>query len=652
VSCAGWGVLGLFVTRFRLDGDESVTFLVMLGLVLVAELRPVQVFPRDLAITLSMPFLFAFAVVSGVPATAVAVAIASTLADLVDRKPWSRVAFNVAQYILSLGAAGVVLQALPDGGVLSPNLDLRTVAIIVAAGAVFFVVNHVLTMQAVALDREVGLRSLLRRDLLAEAAAAGALLIWSPIVLVVAQHVAFLLPALLLPAAAVRRGTRLALAKTHLALHDPLTGLPNRVAFTERLGDRLREDPDARVAVLLVDLDRFKEVNDTLGHRVGDLLLERVATILGDVLGQDGVAARFGADQFAVLVDAVDATAAADHAVRFLQTLREPLVVDNFPLNVEASIGVALAPDHGRDAETLIRCADVAMFLAKEERGRVELYSSARDCHSPRRLALVGELPQAISERQLVVHYQPKGDLETGMVTGVEALVRWQHPKYGLLPPGEFVPLAEPTLHIEALTEYVLSAALEQWQRWRDVGLDLSVAVNIPVQVLRTGQLAGRVTALLARWQVPPEALELEITESTLMSDCADALAALDAIGVRLAIDDFGTGYSSLAYLKRMPVDTLKIDRSFVGAMSTSSSDGVIVHSTLLLARSLGLATVAEGVEDARTWELLSRLGCDAAQGYFLSKPRPAAELTPWLQHNVRVCRTRLDIALEGGKAS
>ncbi|HZT16207.1 MAG TPA: EAL domain-containing protein [Gaiellaceae bacterium] len=424
----------------------------------------------------------------------------------------------------------------------------------------------------------------------------------------------------------------------HLALHDTLTGLPNRSLFRDRAAQAIlatRRDP-GRVGLLLLDLDRFKEINDTLGHRNGDAVLEEVGRRLCASVRATDTVARLGGDEFGVLLPRVrDAAAALTVADTLRHALHEPLVLEGIALDLDASVGVVLSPDHGDEVETLLQRADVAMYVAKSERTRCELYSPSRDEYSPARLALAGELRRAIDGGELVLHFQPKADLPSGRVRGVEALVRWQHPDRGLLGPDQFVPLAERTGLIRELTRHVLAAALRQLREWEAAGIVLDVAVNLSARDLVDAELPDTVAGLLDEHGVEPRRLELEITESVLLTDPTRAggvLARLDAMGVRLAIDDFGSGYSSLAYLKRLPVGAIKIDRSFVTNMGRDENDAVIVRSTIDLGRTLGLRVVAEGVEDERAWSELARLRCDQAQGYFLSRPLPAEALAAWLR--------------------
>jgi diguanylate cyclase (GGDEF)-like protein len=423
----------------------------------------------------------------------------------------------------------------------------------------------------------------------------------------------------------------------HQALHDSLTDLPNRTLFHDRVHQALTSArrEHVPVAVMIMDLDRFKEVNDTLGHASGDELLKQVGLRLSESLRESDTVARLGGDEFGVLLPkVVDAEAAVAVARKLRTTLEEPFTIHGLALQMEASVGIALYPDHGGDVQSLLQRADVAMYVAKEHPAGCEVYTRERDDYSPDRLTLLTELRRAIDRGELVLHYQPKADLRTGEIHGVEALVRWLHPERGMIPPDEFIPPAQKTGVIGPLTMFVLDEALRQCRTWSLQGLELCVAVNLSTRNLLDLHLPEAVGELLARWEIPARLLELEITESTILADPVRAmqiLSRLDEMGIRLAIDDFGTGYSSLAYLKRLPVDELKIDKSFILGMDESENDEVIVRSTIDLGRNLGLRVVAEGVESAKAWSRLSQLGCNTAQGYYLSRPVPADELTQWL---------------------
>jgi diguanylate cyclase (GGDEF)-like protein len=429
----------------------------------------------------------------------------------------------------------------------------------------------------------------------------------------------------------------------HQASHDSLTELPNRVLFNDRLDQALayaRRQDSSRTAVLLLDLDRFKEVNDTLGHHQGDRLLREVGDRLRGTLREADTIARLGGDEFALILPLVDDEAAAVRAAERLRAaLAEPISLDGVQVQVDASIGIALYPDHGEDRETLVRQADVGMYEAKRTHAGHMVYAAEHDPYSPRRLGMVAALRAALEAGRLILHYQPKVSVGSGEVRGVEALVRWPDPERGLVPPAEFIPLAESTGLIKPLTVFVLRAALAQARLWLDGGLEVPVAVNLAARSLLDVGFPDRVAELLKEARVAPALLELEVTETMMLEDptrSLEVLTRLDAMGIALSIDDFGTGYSSLAQLKRLPVRSLKIDRGFVASMCSDDRDAFIVRSSIQLGHNLGLTVVGEGVEDSATLVALGSLGCDNAQGYLIKRPCPADELTPWLQAESR----------------
>jgi diguanylate cyclase len=426
------------------------------------------------------------------------------------------------------------------------------------------------------------------------------------------------------------RGHAELLRTRELALTDELTGLPNRRLFAERLHAALADEDEGSLAVAMVDLDRFKELNDTLGHHAGDLLLGQLGGRLAGAVGEAGVVARLGGDEFALLLPGAGLARAAEVARRIGVALQDPFEIDGLEVVMDASIGAALCPEHGREAEALLQRADVAMYQAKAARTGFSVYEPARDRHSRERLELIAELRRALERDELVLHYQPKVALADGRVAGVEALVRWQHPVHGLRGPGAFLPHAEHTALMRPLTLHVLDTALAQLAAWRVDGLDLDVAVNLAVQNLLDLRTPGQVAELLSRHGLPASALTLEVTESLMLHDpqrAGEVLHDLRELGVGLALDDFGTGYSSLEHLKRLPVDELKIDKSFVMSMDRNPADRAIVASTTALGRSLGLRVVAEGVESGASAAVLAAIRCDLAQGFHYSPPVPADRL-------------------------
>jgi diguanylate cyclase (GGDEF)-like protein len=443
----------------------------------------------------------------------------------------------------------------------------------------------------------------------------------------------------------------------YAALHDALTGLPNRTLFTQRLGQALDSGPP--LAVMLLDLDRFKEVNDTLGHHFGDELLQQVAGRVSEVLRDSDTVARLAGDEFAVLLPDSDVEVAREVAERILRRLHRsfPLhgagsapravsaptavtaagAAGEVTVDVEASIGIAVGPGHGASVEALMRCADVAMYAAKDAKNGAVMYEPAATSHQPNRLLLLGDLRRALEQPgELVLHYQPKIGLPVGELCGVEALVRWEHPTRGLVSPADFIPVAENTGLVNLLTTHVLRQAIAQAAGWLAGGLRVPVAVNLSARCLVDPTLLERVRELLEERALPPELLRLEVTESAVMANptlAQHTLTGLNRLGVRLSIDDYGTGYSSMAYLKRLPVDELKVDRSFVFHMTEAGNDdAILVRSAIDLGHNLGLTVVAEGVERAEHVSALRELGCDVAQGFHFARPMPPGPLLTWIR--------------------
>lgn len=425
-----------------------------------------------------------------------------------------------------------------------------------------------------------------------------------------------------------RQLRRQALESEHNALHDDLTGLPNRRHLLDRvqlLIAAASRDPEP-FSLMLLNLDRFKEINDTLGHQTGDLLLQAIGPRLQPLLRPTDTLARIGGDEFVILLPTTGTESARAIAERTLARLREPLPLPNFVATVDSSIGIVTYPTHGEDAETLMQRADIAMYLAKARRSGEAIYDPEHDPWDPQRLSLITDLREAIANETIEVHYQPKFDARTLRPIGVEALARWRHPSRGMISPEAFIPLAEHTGLIKPLTELVLRRAVCQCRTWREEGHELPVSVNLSVANLLDVELVPTVRRILAEEQLAPAHLQLEITESTIMVDPDRAqrvLLELDEMGIALSVDDFGTGYSSLAYLRRLPVRELKIDRSFIQHLAVDDEDAAIVRATIELGHSLGLTVVAEGVEDARSLRRLHELDCDALQGFHLCRPQP-----------------------------
>ena len=423
------------------------------------------------------------------------------------------------------------------------------------------------------------------------------------------------------------------------ALHDTLTGLENRTLFHESVTQAISkaQQSGTELAVFVMDLDRFKEVNDALGHVSGDQVLQEVGRRLQEALREGDSVARFGSDEFAVLVPQARRAQVLEVVRRVRGAIEQPIDLEGLPVNLAVSIGISACPRDGVDADTLLRCADTAMYVAKDTNLGYAFYDASVDTRAATHLGLMGDLRHAIEDQELVLHYQPKIAVRSGRVVGVEALIRWHHPARGLMMPDEFIPVARETSLIRELTLHVINEAGRQWRAWADEGRRLPIAVNLSMRDLVDPGFPGEVATVLGKWRMPVTMLKLEVTESLVVDDpkrTEDVLERLGAMGLRFSVDDFGTGYFSLAYLKRLPIDEIKIDRSFVSAMGAHEEDEVIVRSTIDLGHNLGLSVVAEGVETRSVMERLAPFGCDVAQGYYLGRPMPAEELEIWLEHH------------------
>jgi diguanylate cyclase (GGDEF)-like protein len=629
-------------THFGYILSHPGTFWVLAGGVLLGEMLPLKI-PRrgsDEEITLSTSFSLALLIAGGLGPAVVAQAAASVIQDIHARKPLWRVRFNVGQYTLSMVAALFAIRLLGAGshvGSSHPFSSQELPAVLVGA-AVLFLVNTAVVGTAVILHQRISVRAYIRNDALFVAVTGGVMLMVAPLVVAATAYSVILVPLFLAPMLAIYNTVWQGARNEYAARHDALTGLPNRTEFHNAVRDAIR-DSGTGSCVLLIDLDRFKDVNDTLGHRYGDLLLKQVSDRFRSQLSEDDHIARLGGDEFAILGRGRDREAALELAEKVTMALRQPFELEQIAVDAQASVGIALFPFDGSDVESLLQKADVAMYHAKEARTDFALYDERHDHHSPSKLALTGELRRAVDDDQLVVWYQPEIDLQTDEVLALEALVRWQHPELGLLLPDSFIGMAEHTNLIKPLTQRVLDVALQQVAQWSGLNIDIPVAVNISTHVLVDGGFTDRVLSSLERAGVPPSKLKLEVTESTLMSDPQLARRVLEQLhshGVQIAIDDFGTGYSSLAYLADLPVSEVKIDRSFVSRMASGSSETIIVTSTINLAHGLGMRTVAEGVEDLAMLAELRDLGCDASQGFAISRPLPTDTATRWLMASRR----------------
>src|SRR3984885_412552 len=649
VTVAGFGV---FVwAMMHLSGLPQLVrhplFWVIAALIVVGELRPIVAAGANGAESpvAALTFSFAALLYWGFPVAVLLRVTSSLIVGLAQRKAPHRCAFNAAQTTLSMAAAGLALfltglHPAPNHPLVPSGADLPMVLF---AGAAYFAVNFVLLGVAIGLHSRVPLLRSLRLSLPFQALLNLVLIAAAPLVAVVmAADSAWLVLLFAFPLAAIYMNAAMSVQREHQAHHDELTGLSNRKLLIRQTSDALADAgrSGTKVGFLLLDLDRFKEVNDTLGHPVGDRLLRIVAHRLTHSVRPGDLVARLGGDEFAVLLPSVrEVGAAREVAARLRAALCEPIRLEGMSFEIEASVGVALYPDDAAGFELLMQHADVAMYLAKERRSGVERYVADSDRNSPARLALLGDLRRGMDRDELELHFQPKVILESGHTAGMEALVRWQHPVRGLMTPDEFIPLVEQSYLMRDLTFQVVDRALAQAAAWRRDALPIQVSLNVAARDLLDTGLAETIGRGLDRYDLPPEVLLLEINERVLTSEpayAATAVEALSALGVALSLDDFGTGYSSLVRLKRLPVSEVKIDSSFISRLLHSADDEVIVQSIVDLVRALDIDSVAEGVESAEVATALRVMGCRAAQGWHFSKPLNPVSATAWLsEHGV-----------------
>ena len=618
-----------------LTGTTGLSVL-LFGVILVAgEMWPIPVTRGEDSgdeITVSSTFGLALLLVAPVFYVILAQALALSIDWTVRRRAWHRLPFNIAQYALAFSAtrwmyahvAGVSFTFELNQG--APNLLGA-----VAAGVTFLIVNNGLVGVAVAVRLRTNLWSVLSQDLTWQLMTSVPLLGLGPLAAQASQWTPWSIVLLLIPVAALYLSGRTAMKREQEALRDPLTGLANRTMLSTA-AERARQSA-AGIAMLLIDLDHFKDVNDTLGHAVGDELLKAVAARITDEAGPTDLVVRLGGDEFVVLVrNVASRDAVIDLAHRIKVTMDSPFSVQDVTLVVGCSIGIGLAPEHADSVEDLLRCADVALYSAKAERGTVAVYDRHSDRHSAALLGLQADLRAALEDptsEQVYVVFQPQLRLADGRIAAVECLVRWTHPELGPLLPDNFIPMAESTSLIDPLMRRVLDLSLTQLTQWDREGQHLSIAVNLSARQLSDLALPSTVAELLALHGIEPSRLVLEVTESRLMSDperSIHILSQLQATGVEISIDDFGTGYSSLTYLQRLAVDELKIDKSFIIGLH-EANNATIVRSTIELGHNLGLRVIAEGVETVDVLRELSDMGCDLVQGYLIGRPAPAAEI-------------------------
>ena len=619
-------------------GPFNASLVLLLGLITIGgELVPIKVARGRQAgdeVSVSSAFDLALLLIAPLGIVILAQAIGLLLDESLRRGRWLRLPFNIAQYALALGASRAVMIAC---GFSAPQMAVHPrgefLVAFAGAGLAFFVVNNGLTGVAVALKLHAPVAQQLLDDVRWDAVVALPMIGLAPAVLVVVLWTPWALILVMAPLLAVHRSGLIAVRREHEALHDSLTGLPNRALLNSTLERRLAASESVPVALLLMDLDHFKEINDTLGHQLGDELLRQVAGRISSELGDEGLVARLGGDEFAILIPAPQGTAAAVAiADRLVTSLTTGFACGDMQLDIRGSIGIGVAPVHAQTSEDLMRVADVALYRAKENRGTAALYDRAADTHSLTKLALHSDLLHAIESGGIRLEYQPQID-SSGVLTGVEALARWRHPELGDISPEIFIPIAESTGLIDALTRHVLVTGCDQLIAWGNVGLDIALAVNLSARQLNDTRLPALVGEILRDAGVDHSKLVLEVTESTVIGDQTRGGAVLDGLrrmGVQLSIDDFGTGYSSLSYLATLRVDEMKIDRSFVCGLLSSTRNQAIVRSTIELAHSLGLRVIAEGVDDVTITQQLLAWGCDRLQGYAIGMPMGAEAIVSW----------------------
>ena len=615
----GWGVL-------------------VLGVAMMIAERLAVPLPRSGAVSVAtIPHIVAVLLLP--PSLSITAAGAAMLVDqLVGRAGLRKTVFNVSSVMLTVGVSAMVA----DWAGLQPDTlgrpdQWQQVPAFLLVAAVYYAATNLLVSTIVSISSGTPIRrSLFDNATFAVPAELGVCGIGALVALLWVLSPPWIL--LILFPAVISQVTLMYISSSkrkseqlhHQAHHDLLTGLPNRSSLMLRLEEMLARTSANPFALLLLDLDRFKEVNDTFGHQTGDVLLREIGPRLRGVLRASDVLARVGGDEFALLLPETGAAAAVGVAEKLLRALDEPFGVDGYEFQIGGSIGIASFPVDGLSPTDLMRRADVAMYAAKRANLGTAVYATELDVNTPAQITLYGELRRAIEQDELRLHFQPKVDVCTGALSGVEALVRWQHPDRGLILPDQFIPMAERTGLIRPLGNWVLEAALRQSRAWERDGLAIQIAVNLGAYNLDDSNLAQAISGLLERYTVTADRLRVEITETMLMRDPDNArrvLEELRAAGVRVSIDDFGTGYSSLAYLKRLPADELKIDRSFVQHMAEDAGDTAIVRSVIALGHELGLVVTAEGVEDAVSLERLRAFGCDRAQGYYFARPMDADSL-------------------------
>jgi diguanylate cyclase (GGDEF)-like protein len=657
----GLGLAGAVLTkelpRIAWRSSDLLGSYLLMGLLFAGELRRLRVVRRDGdtdRLTVSATFAVALVLSGPLSLAILAQGLATGLDDVRRRRPPLVLLFNQAQYAITLIAVRCAF-ALPQRQpllALHPTVETSAILLAIMAAATYFAVNTALVDGVVALVSGQRLIDILREDLRVQGMSSAILLGLAPITAVVTRHSLLLVPLIVLPLLGVQRNAWIAAQRQYEALHDGLTGLPNRELFRLRAQQAVRSAGEDHTAVMLVDLDHFKEVNDTLGHQAGDNLLREVASRMTGVLTSPMTVARLGGDEFAVILpNAPSVAAVLEVAERMMGRLREPLYAEGVRIGVHASVGVAVHPDHADTVEGLLKRADIALYRAKVNRGEVQLYTPEMDEHTVERLSLLGDLQAASQNDEFTLAYQPQIDSLSATVVAVEALTRWTHPVHGCVPPDVFIPLAENSEMIATMTRRAVAAALAAVHTL-DGDRKVSVSVNLSARLLSDLELPIWLNTCLRDADIPAERLTVEVTETSITADPIRAMKVLNDVrrlGVRIAIDDFGTGYSSLSYLRRLQPDEIKIDKSFVSQMLTDENSAVIVRSTIDLAHGLGLEVVAEGVEDQATYNALAALGCDRMQGFHIARPMSVTSLRSWVRRPGAGTRTASRVPSQGG---
>lgn len=621
-------------------GDHPAIYVVFAVLLFATEFRPIPSLTDDTELTASWAFAFTLLFVAPLAGAVLAVMGASSINDLLNHKRLDRTLFNSAQFALSLACGGWVGSWMTDLHGVAAGAPVTTIwiAAVLVSCAVGFALNSFFVSVAVGFHSGLPVREMLRRSLGINLGMDGLLLALAPIFVVVGTQSLLLVPLLLATVWIIFKSAALALRNKHEATHDQLTGIPNRRMFEDHLDLLIEASGGGRrpFALVQIDLDGFKGINDRLGHHYGDRVLKAIASRLAASDGLNDQCARLGGDEFALLFVGIgSAEDAVGVAEQVLERIREPLDIDGVPLRVDASLGIATFPDHGDDPQRLMHHADMAMYEAKRQGGGVRLYEPTEDDEGPGRIGLLTDLAAATTGNQFFLEFQPQLDIGSGRITMVEALVRWRHPVHGIVPPGWFMPQAEQTDLISQLTDHIVDIAAGQARAWLDEGIEIPIAVNVSARNLHDLRFPERVRLTLQRYGLPGKLLEVEVTENSVMEDpsrSALVLAELRTFGITVAIDDFGTGYSSLSTLRDLTVDRIKIDRSFVTRLATNDGDMTIARAVIELAHNLSMTTVAEGVETQQVLDILRSLGCDEAQGYLFARPQLAHVLEPMLR--------------------